>query len=106
LPAEDPVLRAQSIQRQRWGTDIADIMDSADEHPQPGTLDEFLWRARTRGFSLTGMAFMDRDTLTLERLRRCYLFIVDPQGNPIPFCAYNLTDARGRPLYRGSHATG
>ena len=63
--------------------------------------DRFLARARTHTFSLSAMAFQDVWNLDLERLRGCCIHIVSPQGNLIPFCAYNLTSNQGEPLYRG-----
>jgi uncharacterized radical SAM superfamily Fe-S cluster-containing enzyme len=65
-----------------------------------GGWDALLERARTHTFSVSGMAFQDVWNLDLERLRDCYIHDVSPDGRVIPFCAYNLTDARGRPLYR------
>ena len=106
----DGVARAQDIQRERWGTDLnglnglnglSGLSGLSDNAPSTaGSLDEFLWRTKARGFSITGMAFMDAWTLDIERLRRCYIFVMDNEGNPIPFCAYNLSDAQGRSLYR------
>ena len=46
------------------------------------------------------MAFMDADSLDLERLRRCYIFEADAERGMVPFCAYNLTARDGRALYR------
>jgi uncharacterized radical SAM superfamily Fe-S cluster-containing enzyme len=94
---EEPVARAQDIQKRRWGTELETISET---RPQSGTLDEFLWQTKARGFSLTGMAFMDADTLDFDRLRSCYIFVMDAAGNPIPFCAYNLTDRQGNNPYR------
>jgi uncharacterized radical SAM superfamily Fe-S cluster-containing enzyme len=93
----DGVARAQDIQKRRWGTRLENQLDAP---PAPGTLDEAYWRATTRAFSLTGMAFMDSQTLDRERLRRCYIFIMSPSAKLVPFCAYNLTDDHGRALYR------
>lgn len=89
---DDTVEQARDVQARRWGTDLAAI---APERPPRGTMDEFLWQTRARSFAVTGMAFMDRSTLDLERLRRCYLFILDPKGTPIPFCAYNIAHRNG-----------
>ena len=83
---DDAVEQAQDIQMRRWGTNLSSI---AKERPPQGTMDDFLWKTKTRSFAITGMAFMDEETLDIERLRRCYLFIVAPDGTPIPFCAYN-----------------
>ncbi|MCL1846594.1 MAG: radical SAM protein [Coriobacteriia bacterium] len=93
----DPVTRAQDIQLRRWGTDLAAI---PAEKPPSGSLDEFLWQTKARGFSITGMAFMDAFSMDFERLRRCYIFEMDQRGNLVPFCAYNLSDTQGRSLYR------
>ena len=55
-------------------------------------------RARTLG--LSGMAFQDAWTLDLERLRQCHIHVAASDRRVIPFCAYNLTSADGRSLYR------
>src|SRR5690606_16046117 len=65
-----------------------------------GGLDEFLYRVTAYTISISGMAFQDVWNLDLERLRDCKLFIFSPPGQLIPFCAYNLTAAGGRSLYR------
>jgi uncharacterized radical SAM superfamily Fe-S cluster-containing enzyme len=96
--AFDSVARAQDIQRRRWGIRLDQQLGA---RPDPGTLDEAYWQATTRAFSITGMAFMDSQTLDVERLRRCYIFVMDHQANLVPFCAYNLTDGQGQALYRG-----
>ena len=51
-------------------------------------------------FTVSGMAFMDADSLDLERLRRCYICEADAERGMVPFCAYNLTARDGRALYR------
>lgn len=68
---------------------------------EPDSLDLFLERARTHTFCISGMAFQDAWNIDLERLKLCYIHTVAPDGRIIPFCAYNLTDSSGRPLYRG-----
>ncbi|HET9657535.1 MAG TPA: radical SAM protein [Kineosporiaceae bacterium] len=69
-----------------------------------GGWDVLLERARTHTFSVSAMAFQDVWNLDLERLRDCYLHEVSPDGRQIPFCAYNLTDSEGVPLYRSRAA--
>lgn len=64
------------------------------------TLDELVDRLRNHSFTITAMAFQDVWTLDLERLRNCCLHVVSRDNRIIPFCAYNLTDVAGRPLYR------
>jgi len=57
-------------------------------------------QVRTWNFSLSAMAFQDAWNLDLERLRGCCIHVVAPDGRLVPFCAFNLTSARGEPLYR------
>jgi len=47
------------------------------------------------------MAFQDVWNIDLERLQGCCIHVASPDGNLIPFCAYNLTSNMGKPLYRG-----
>ncbi|WDP91723.1 MAG: radical SAM protein [Desulfobacter sp.] len=63
-------------------------------------LDKFIRQAKTRMFSVSGMAFQDAWNLDLERLKGCCIHSVAPDGRLIPFCAYNLTRADGEGLYR------
>nr|WP_321467034.1 radical SAM (seleno)protein TrsS [uncultured Desulfobulbus sp.] len=72
-----------------------------DQSAPMDDFDRFLARARTHTFSLSAMAFQDVWNLDLERLRGCCIHIVSPEGNLVPFCAYNLTSHQGEPLYRG-----
>lgn len=67
----------------------------------PMDLDSFLEFARNRSFSISAMAFQDVWNLDLERLRDCCIHVVAEDGRLIPFCAYNITDIRNQPLYRG-----
>jgi uncharacterized radical SAM superfamily Fe-S cluster-containing enzyme len=62
--------------------------------------DEILYNIQHNTFSLSGMAFQDAWNMNLERLKDCCIHVVSPEGKLIPFCAYNLTDAKGRFLYR------
>ena len=64
------------------------------------SLDTFIWERQTRTLAVSGMAFMDAESLDLERLRQCYINIVSPDGRMVPFCAYNLTARDGTALYR------
>lgn len=65
-------------------------------------LDRFIERIKSHGFTITGMAFQDCWNIDLERLRECSLHVLSPDGNIIPFCAYNLSSAEGQSLYRGN----
>ena len=64
------------------------------------SLDDFLLYARQNTFSVSAMAFQDVWNLDLERLRDCCIHVMKPNGELVPFCAYNLTSADGRRLYR------
>ncbi len=74
--------------------------DEKSTQPQDD-LDRFLARARTHTFSISAMAFQDVWNIDLERLQGCCIHVISPEGNLIPFCAYNLTSNMGKPLYRG-----
>ena len=63
--------------------------------------DEILRQVRGNTFSLSGMAFQDAWTLDLDRLSHCYLQVMRRDGVLLPFCAFNLTDTRGRGLAGG-----
>lgn len=65
-----------------------------------GEWEDFLERAKTYKFSVSSMAFQDVWNLDLERLKDCYIMQVSHDDHVIPFCAYNLTDAQGKLLYR------
>ena len=71
-----------------------------DGDPDTASLDEFLRRTVENTFTVSGMVFQDVYNLDLDRLRRCYICEVDSQRGMVPLCAYNITDAAGRPLYR------
>ena len=62
--------------------------------------DRFMREALESTFTVSGMAFMDADSLELDRLRRCHISEADACRGMVPFCAYNLTARDGRALYR------
>lgn len=61
-----------------------------DTAPDITSLEGFLGRAKSHGFTITAMAFQDAGTLDVERLRQCSLHVYR-DGRHIPFCAYYLT---------------
>jgi hypothetical protein len=70
------------------------------------SFDQFL-ADKKLSFCISGMAFQDAWNVDLERLRECFLHVLSPQQKLVPLCAYNLTGALGRSLYRcqtGAHA--
>jgi uncharacterized radical SAM superfamily Fe-S cluster-containing enzyme len=64
------------------------------------SLDDFINRARTHTFSVSAMAFQDIWTVDLERIRDCCIHVLAPNRTLVPFCVYNLTNVKGRALYR------
>lgn len=68
-------------------------------------LDAFLEKKSSHTLAISGMAFQDAWTADLERLERCYINIVSPAGDLMPFCAYNLTSVSGDPLHRGKNTS-
>jgi uncharacterized radical SAM superfamily Fe-S cluster-containing enzyme len=100
--AEAHAVKARQFVKRFWATPKAVTAVSAAKLvlPSLGGWDMFLERARTHSFCISGMAFQDAWNLDLERLKDCCIHVVHPDGRIIPFCAYNLTDSRGRALYR------
>ena len=62
--------------------------------------DAFLREVGARSFTISAMAFQDAENIDLERLRGCCISVISPEGDLIPFCAYNLTSREGETLYR------
>ena len=65
-------------------------------------LDAFLQRVQTHSLAVSCMMFQDAWNLETDRLKQCRLHVAAPDGRLVPFCAYNLTGADGRTLYRPS----
>lgn len=106
IPAEEGARRAMAHVSRQWAapdrTPAVEGTDEAGRPPASGPmrLDDFLDRARTHVFTVSAMAFQDAWTLDLERLRECCIHVLDPIRGLVPFCAFNLTAADGRALYR------
>lgn len=81
----------------RWG---AAVPGREAPPKDPDSLEGMAYRLRHGRFSVSAMAFQDCWSLDMERLKNCYIHVVAPDGRLVPFCAYNLTSADGRPLYR------
>jgi len=98
---EDAIIKARDFVAKKWtraektaccGTGISDSLSD---------FDRYIERVRDYGFSISGMAFQDIWNLDLERLRRCKIHVMNVDKRVVPFCAFNLTDQQGNPLYRG-----
>jgi len=54
--------------------------------------------------TLTG--FMDADAADVNRLDNCCISVPTPEGDLVPFCAYNMTDESGEYELRNRHGWG
>ena len=83
-----------------WVAPSKNAFAQKDEGTFLGGWDLLLERSRTHMICISAMAFQDAWNLDLERLRDCCIHVVANDGKIIPFCAYNLTSARGSSIYR------
>lgn len=60
------------------------------KEPDINSMEYFLQRVKTHGFTVTAMAFQDAGNIDLERLRRCSLHVFD-KDRFVPFCSYYLS---------------
>ena len=95
-----PSSKARTIVARKWSAARPASSPSGSKYGTQ-SLDEFLVMRQEKTLALSGMAFQDAWTMDLKRLQRCYIGEVSPQGQLIPFCAYNLSAADGSTLYRG-----
>lgn len=63
-------------------------------------MDAFINETLDNTLAISGMLFQDAYNLDLDRLKRCYICETDPKFGMVPFCAYNLTSATGKSIYR------
>jgi uncharacterized radical SAM superfamily Fe-S cluster-containing enzyme len=66
-----------------------------DETPDIKSLDGFIKRVDSHGFTITAMAFQDCGNIDLERLRHCSVHVY-ADGKIIPLCARYLTPLESR----------
>lgn len=97
--------KAQKFVARRWSSGRPKVK-SADQKQsccQTGSLDDFLERIEQYTLAVSCMTFMDAWNLDLDRLRECYIHMISQKEKMdlVPFCAYNMTAADGRTLYRG-----
>jgi len=96
--AKEGVRRSRAFVAKHWTYQAPKSISSSNL--SLGGWDEILERARTHHFSISGMAFQDAWNLDLELLQDCCIAIAAPNGDLVPFCAYNLTNTQGQALYR------
>lgn len=96
--------QARKFVAKRWSAAERNPVRESDRifggKPRLDSMDAFLERVDNYSLSISGMGFQDAWTLDLERLKECFIHVVAPDGRIIPFCAYNLTNQDGQPLYR------
>ena len=85
---------------EQWSGESCCCGGTESELTETSALDAFLQEIRRRTFTVSGMVFQDAWNLDLERLQRCHICEADSRYGMVPFCAYNLTAADGRTLYR------
>lgn len=68
--------------------------------PKKNSFEELAQKISNGFFSISGMAFQDAWNLDIDRLKDCCIHVVSKEGNLIPFCAYNITSANQKKLYR------
>ena len=73
---------------------------AADISAEAGSMEAFFKDTLDNTLAISGMLFQDCYNLDLDRLKRCYICEVDPRYGLVPFCAYNLTGADGKSIYR------
>ena len=93
-------IKAQNFVSKTWTFPEKIELKQMDSKPLFSEWDHFLERKKIFQFTISGMAFQDAWNLDMERLKSCYIMIVSPEGNLIPFCACNLTDESGNSIYR------
>ena len=95
--------RAQRFVAQHWALPAGNGSTLKQSEIEDGintaSLDAFLAEDK-QSFCISGMAFQDAWNLDLERLRECFLHVLNPQQKLVPLCAYNLTGINGQTLYR------
>lgn len=98
--AKEGLIRSKTFVAKNWVYTEPACYKEKGTSPSLGGWDDFLERARTHLFSISGMAFQDAWNLDLELLQDCCINIAAPDGRLVPFCAYNLTNTQGQAIYR------
>ncbi len=100
--AEEGAGKARSFVSRFWSSPWVEDASAMEECNCKDPFDEFLEHFRTQTFTVSGMAFQDAWNLDLERLKDCCIHVMSRDSRLIPFCAYNLTSAEGKSLYRSN----
>ena len=92
--------QSRSSVAKQWSGARLRVKSGDGSSTEPQGFDDFLAEAHNSTLAISGMLFQDAWNLDLDRLRRCYICESDPRYGMVPFCAYNLTSAEGKSLYR------
>ncbi len=91
--AEDPlevIKKDRDFVLNKWDLpEYGEEDPGAMEEQEVYDLDAFLAQYRRNMFTVSGMAFMDTNTMDAERLKRCRVVQLAEDDRLIPFCAYN-----------------
>ncbi|MBN1570636.1 MAG: hypothetical protein JXA73_22525 [Acidobacteria bacterium] len=105
---EDAAERSREYVRRHWkyAAPISLSAQNSCQVPSSCGIDPFnvlFNQIQTHSLCISGMAFQDAWNIDLERLQRCCVHVATAQNRLIPFCAYYMTDSRGRRLiHRGA----
>jgi 7,8-dihydro-6-hydroxymethylpterin dimethyltransferase len=105
--AADGAKKSQCFVARKWSaSEDNEVVNKIDcrRFMKVDSLDAFLERVEKFSLCVSGMAFQDAWNIDLERLRECFIHVVSPDNRIIPFCAFNLTGADGKSLYRSQSA--
>lgn len=98
--AEEGAKKAKEFVSKNWAARKLDNFNGRLNSKKPTSWDEILYSIKNYSFSISAMAFQDVWNVDLERVKDCCIHVVSPEGKLIPFCAYNITDAKGNYIYR------
>jgi len=88
--------RSKEYVQRHWSYYESD--DSSVRNSRKADLVDFVGEFQSHSLCISGMAFQDAWNIDLERLRRCCIHVITNNRKLIPFCAYYLTDSKGRRL--------
>ncbi|MDM7995322.1 MAG: hypothetical protein QUT30_06520 [Acidobacteriota bacterium] len=102
-PSADAAEKSRNYVRLHWkytepGPLSPDGCGDSGSSCHPDGFTDFIDRIQSHSLCISGMAFQDAWNLDLDRLQRCCVHVATPQKTLVPFCAYYLTDSKGRKL--------
>jgi uncharacterized radical SAM superfamily Fe-S cluster-containing enzyme len=99
IKAEAGSAKSKQFVKKYWGSREVKLKDPEQDRISQ-SFDRILSRINSKSFSISAMAFQDAWNVDIERLKQCCIHVMSEDGNLIPFCAYNMTDADSNYLYR------